>query len=165
MSDELFPVEREILDALNKKAEELWAKKASRPEWTREFTAVIKCAGEQREMKVYYAGGKKAGKPGWFWDLCWLSEGQSWQDFRGVKLACEIEWKHSNEHILEDFLKLVVADAELRVFVFAVKKSEDVESKFHLLRNACPGSKGHRYLAICFPDGGNTPVPYRAWTI
>ncbi len=171
---ELFPIEEEICQKLSVSAKELISRNSKTPEWTTKFKAILYKIAEKYG---YQPWGTDAGdnQSEWLWDVCWAklgSKGQGendWKDLRGIFLACEIEWKSDLEYILEDFLKLTVAKAEYRLFVFACRKQVDADSMFDILQRHCPGSEGARYMAIVVPDGWkhekDSLLPHCGWTL
>lgn len=162
MNDMLFPVEREIYEAVRRCVRDLYAKNEERNTvWTTELKRVLYDLGESRQLQAWGTRCKHGGA--WLWDVCWIKVGRDWTDFRGAFLACEIEWGNSREALLEDFLKLVAAKADYRLFIFEARL-KSAEKRFEEIMNACPGSQGARYLAIAVgPDWD--ALPYRAWTL
>ena len=47
---------------------------------------------------------------------------KGWQGFHGLWLACEIEWSQNKNAVFGDFLKLTVAKADYRLFIFSKSK-------------------------------------------
>ncbi len=45
-----------------------------------------------------------------------------------MKFACEIVWEATLNDILEDYLKLVVADCEYRLFIFEPANQEEFDT-------------------------------------
>jgi hypothetical protein len=171
MLDHLFPIEREILHRLNDVAGQLYAEQAGTPEWTLRFKKGLKELGEERGFEVW-AKFDDDSASGWLWDLCWADcpdekrnrPDGNWRGLRAIELACEIEWKQHDDWTLEDFLKLTVCNAVYRLFIFTAAKRR-LEEQFDLLMNACPGSRGFRYLAVGVPDDRTEALHYRAWTL
>jgi len=171
MFEALFPMEKEIVDKLERKARELYQGPGStNTRWTESFKDVLFDMGEGQGYKAYCSRREPERRHGWLWDVCWLIVGTKWTELRGVMLACEIEWNPDEYYLLEDFLKLTVCEANYRLFIFTMKKPDDF-TQFDLLMNACPGSRGYRYLAIGVPrtkdwrDQKLEKLPYRAWTL
>jgi hypothetical protein len=107
-------------------------------------------------------------------DVAWLDArfDQQQQDFdwrhtRSLKLACESEWGHKEYEILEDFLKLTFAFAELRLFVYwnhLVKLGNgDKSHPADLCRQATPLSRGFRYLLVGFPSDASGEFRVDSW--
>lgn len=168
MNRKLFPIEREIYHTLNEQANSLYEKDASQAQRTKAFKEALFHLGEvKHNFQVWGLKEKDRLKGEWLWDICWIRCGKDWKDFRGVYLACEIEWVSGYEILLEDFLKLTVANADFRLFICTVPATKTkYEAVFDRLMAACPGSRGARYLVIGAPK--NRPeegLPYRAWTL
>lgn len=168
-SEELFPVEREILQKLKETTQRLKGE-TSDERWTTAFKETLKELGEGRGLAVWGTFSDDPDNSEWLWDITWADcpnerEGRySWQGLRQVVLACEIEWNQRDDWLLEDFLKLTVCNAAYRLFVFtqAAKRHQD---QFDMLMAACPGSRGYRYLAIGVPNTVGGELEYRAWTL
>ncbi|MCK4341434.1 MAG: hypothetical protein KAY37_06905 [Phycisphaerae bacterium] len=168
-SNELFPIEREILEKLKEATQRLKDEGSAR-KWTTAFKETLKELGEGRGLAVWGSFSDDPDNSEWLWDITWAdcpkdSEGRySWRGLRQVVLACEIEWKPDGDWLLEDFLKLTVCNAAYRVFVFT-QVPNNLEKWFDMLMDACPGSRGYRYLAIAVPNTVGGKVEYRAWTL
>jgi hypothetical protein len=179
---ELLPVEQDVCNELEKTAEELYKEKPfSNKVWTERFNErLYKLAGEYDLQAWGHDAGERC--PEWLFDICWAKLGRKkddtseydWMRFRGLFLACEIEWGYSDGDLLVDFLKLSVVKADYRLFIFACHKPKEANEKFNLLMRHCPGSDGARYLAIAVPDSKHTELksdnksillPRCAWTI
>ena len=167
----LFPIEREICNRLDETARELYPKEVNDSVWTVQFKQSLFDLARENDLQPWGTG---AGEdcPEWLWDVCWAKLGRNragkydWKDFRGVYLACEIEWRHDDANLLNDFLKLVVARADYRLFVFGCSKEQDAEEKFEMLIRHCPVSGGARYLALAVPDKHPAKyLPKKAWTL
>jgi hypothetical protein len=103
--------------------------------------------GKERGYIVYPNKDKFEGQ--WLVDLCWAIEGENWQkEFKGLKLTCEIEWSRNVDHILHDFQKLTVIDADIRLFIFQYKSEVEFDEfiKAITLASNYTKSKGYNYL-------------------
>ena len=101
----------------------------------------------------------------WLFDIVWANCKGPWESFRGLRLACEIEWKTDERSNLQDFCKLTVCRADCRLFVFGCKPDES-DLRFDLFegfRHAVAGV----YLTVAVPDGWDSPepLPSRRWTV
>lgn len=77
-----------------------------------------------------------------------------WYNFDGCRLVCEIEWDKDIRSHMTDFLKLTVAIADLRVFIYSTD-SDDVNEEFDLLiKHSMHCQNGH-FLAIPVPFDSN----------
>ncbi len=168
-SNELFPIEREILQKL-KEATQRLNDETPRPEWTTAFKEALTELGEGLDVAVWGGIPSRAESSEWLWDITWADcpkdpKGRSnWRGLRQVVLACEIEWDPDDDCLLEDFLKLTVCNAAYRLFVFT-QVAKRYQEQFDMLMAACPGSRGYRYLAIAVPNTVGDKLEYRAWTL
>lgn len=100
--------------------------------WTDEFKKALITVGETEGYKVY--ASTKERRPGmgeWLVDLCWSIDGNnkdSWrQNYRGLKLVCEIEWNMNENDILYDFQKLAVVKAEIKLMIVQFNEDKDFD--------------------------------------
>ena len=165
MNEALFPIEQEIVSGLNQEAERLYEMAATRKEWTATFKKTLRKLGKERGYEVW-AKFDDEPNSGWLWDLCWArcDKAHPLQTLSHIALACEIEWTTGDDYLLEDFLKLTVCDAGFRVFIFTWQERTGKHC-FRLLMNACPPSRGYRYLAIGVPEHKMDELPCCAWTL
>ena len=180
MPDDLFPVEKRIYEVLAAECMTLYPQTTSLEEWTRGIKTCL-CGLAKSDFGLHPWAGKctEAEYPEWLWDVAWLRYGparagrEDWMGLEGVFLACEIEWQESTYNRLEDFLKLTVAVADYRLFIFTIPNThvaQDARAKiFDELKEVCPGSRGFRYLAIGVPNHPHKPedgkLPYAAWSL
>ncbi|WP_299621022.1 hypothetical protein [Pelagibius sp.] len=70
----------------------------------------------------------------WLFDLCWLDYAgrDTWAQLRTVPLVAEIEWGNQGD-IIDDFQKLVLARARLRLMIFAASSRAAVIELFDKL--------------------------------
>jgi hypothetical protein len=119
----------------------------SQREWTTAFKNTLYNLGKEHGYIVYPNKDKFEGQ--WLVDLCWAIEGENWQkDFKGLKLACEIEWSRNMDNILYDFQKLTVIDAEIRLMIFQYRNEIDLDEYIKAILQASnyTKSKGYNYL-------------------
>jgi hypothetical protein len=64
----------------------------------------------------------------WLFDLTWYQEEHEWR-MRRVVLVMESEWNRGPDEQRTDFQKLLVAKAEIKLFVFQENTEDDVSSK------------------------------------
>ena len=152
------PTCRDTVHRLSETAREI--RKAASPNdayWTASFKEVLRKLGARLEQQVWGHGDGSKGESldwqfhEWLFDVVWADRDGHWNSFRGLRLACEIEWQRGESPHLEDFLKLTVCRADLRLFVFGCKPDE-MECRFDLFKgfeHAMPG----RYLAVAVQDG------------
>ncbi len=100
--------------------------------WTRCLLTKIGRVGQQKGYFVY-ADVREDGRPvfddgEWLFDLCWLDYSDDKKWLIGAPLVLECEWG-SRKNITDDFQKLLLARADLRVMVFSGRSnSETVET-------------------------------------
>ncbi len=89
--------------------------------WTKEIKKTLIALGKKNNL-VVCAGGKDCESDWWEWlfDLCWLELDDG--IVKNMVLAVESEWAMSDEKILEDFQKLLVCNAEIKLFIFQDRK-------------------------------------------
>ncbi len=130
---------KDIYDALNMKAIALYRNwhEGSRTKWTKKTKETLESIAGKHSFKVW--GGSVNSE--WLFDLVWVDQKacdedskQWWEAFDGLRLACEIEWDDSIRSHMEDFLKLTVAIADLRVFIYSARNN-DYTKQFERLRN------------------------------
>lgn len=112
---------RSELDALCVHPEE---KKWGNCGWTLQIkTAIARLAGKANNLA--YASGADAVQGGeWLYDLIWLDYSPVERKLSRTILVLECEWERKQSAIEDDFLKLLVARADLRVMVFQVAKAK-----------------------------------------
>lgn len=139
-------IEKDILKGLNEVHK---SNINNRSEWTYKFKEKLTLIGEKYGYIVYPNKDKKEGE--WLVDLCWSKEGKDWKiDFKGLKLACEIEWDSNIDEIIIDFQKLTVIDAEIRLFIFQFNKKEEYDNIINAIKLACEFTKhkDYKYLVV-----------------
>ena len=70
--------------------------------------------------KLVHYHGKRGGNGEWLWDFVLSSEKtgkKGWQNFSGLELVCESEWDQNFDALLMDFQKLMVAKANIKLFI------------------------------------------------
>ncbi len=110
----------------------------SRGNWTSIFKAELRKLGKDCNFKVY--PDKDINNKEWLLDLCWSKEGPNWKfEFKGIVLACEIEWERNLDEIISDFQKLTVIDADIRLFIFQY----DSDTEFNHFKNSIEDASAH----------------------
>jgi|GEM_PF-5819255 hypothetical protein len=168
----LFPVEVEIVERLAPLCAHYRYKRYKR--YTKAVKEELRALGRSKGYLVY---PEKVGESGelkyqWLFDLVWLEakcekDDFDWKTMRGVRLACESEWNDSDDSILWDFLKLTIAVADVRLFVYGMPKAKSKFDRTHpadLCKRVCPLSRGFRYLLIGFPYQAGEAFRVDAWT-
>jgi len=157
----------EVIERLKKEAEGL-RKRHMRGagEWTPVFKDALAEIGHEHGCQVWANGGSPEPREDqaldfheWLFDVCWARCQQDWETFQGLALACEIEWGYSERDWKQDFYKLTVAEAGIRLFIFACKK--DGKGALDKVQRWSSWRPGQLYLAMVVPDD-EEPVS-RCW--
>lgn len=162
-----------IRNTLNQITEDFGRKKDYRDDpWTREILKRLARLGKNQSRDENGAGiwvyASKTGAEAcagvadggeWLFDLCWLDYAgkDTWAQLQSVPLAAEIEWGNQGD-IIDDFQKLVLARAKLRLMIFAASSHATVVELFDRLLSFADGfgdqEQSDRYL-LCGYDAGN----------
>ena len=111
--------------------------------WTNAFKDVLLKIGKKEGFKVCTSSLLNKDYGEWLFDLCWSNEEKG--VLRELKLICEIEWKEKIDHIIDDFQKLSVGKADLKIMIVQYNGEE----KFENIKKSCEKSV-HKSL---FDDG------------
>jgi hypothetical protein len=166
LRDVLFPLEIEIVERLYDIYSEGYAEQSgdkwNHPEhWTHIIKDKLFELGRSHGYLVYPIAEQGSYKHEWMFDLVWVdaklensSNKFDWKSTRGLKLACECEWKTGEDDLLEDFFKLTFALSDLRLFIYTniFKKRKHAPHPVQIVKKACPLSKGYRYLLVGYPN-------------
>ena len=141
-----------IIHAIKKTLQKVHNKKCkSQTEWTAEFKKALYNLGKKK-YKVYPDANKFEGE--WLFDLCWADEGKNWRtEFKGLKLACEIEWSRNIDDILHDFQKLTVVNSEIRLMIIQYNNKKEFENFLEAIRNASEYAKSIKYNYLIAASG------------
>lgn len=154
------PYVNEVIEGLKTKAKELYERDVKDHIWTEEMKSLLKDIGNKYGYVVWGTGLDNSE---WLFDVCWIKDGDQWMtEFSGLEMACEMEWGESGEKHLEDFLKLTVCNANLRLFLFGCRKAKDCKGRFDLFRQRSSYTKGQKYIAIGIPRDKRV-TPCDAW--
>ena len=95
----------------------------------------------------------------WLYDVTCFRYEQPWPNQQKVLLVAEVEWGHNNPRadVLEDFAKLLVARAEVRVMVYNLDHMPFDELADYI-GNCGDSQPGDTYLLAAFTNGG---IAYR----
>lgn len=164
----------EIIRKLTLLAKKLYRQGLSDGSWTLPFKEVLRDIGKHRKYQVWASPREKlkCDLHEWLFDLCWAESDDPWTSFKGLRLACEIEWSRTRDGHLGDFCKLAVADADLRLFIFASKSYERAADDLKTIKDVSknfPGVPGKRkrYVALAIPNDGpfKKPLPMDHWEV
>jgi len=129
-------------------------KHKSQREWTIAFKKTLYNLGKKNGYAVYPNKQKMEGE--WLFDLCWANEGKNWQtDFKGLKLACEIEWSKNIDEIIYDFQKLTVIDTDIRLMIFQFNKEDEFNEFITAIETASNYTKIKGYNYLIAASGNN----------
>lgn len=149
--------EQEVMKALEAVAEECRGKGLGDKEWTRRVKDALVPLGRARGCKCY-ASECSADGGEWLYDLTWLKMGgENDKHVRDVDLILESEWNMKDQSVMDDFPKLVLGRAKLRVFIFTRKTTAQFEEVMRWVLDEINGSavaqEGDRYLFACWIIG------------
>ncbi len=119
-------------------------------EWTKQIKTRLCRLGKNFRYWVYASTAENTDGGEWLYDLTWLN--YSGNKLTDVELVLESEW--SVKGVDEDFQKLMLARAELRVMIFqsknmisASEKMQDLKSQVNKFTKSC---EGDAYLFSCW---------------
>ena len=113
--EEIAGIVRRALDDLPTDIEE------SRGQWTRDVKVALGVAGREHDFWVCAGGIRDNARDSgeWLYDVTWLSylpDGE--QHLVDADLVVECEWDPRTEYVDEDFQKLLLARATVRLMIF-----------------------------------------------
>ena len=156
--DNLHDIEHTIQDALKdieKRA--LAAKGQGEPwpdgRWTKEIKSNLVDLAHNYGFEVSTSGCANANCGEWLFDLAWYKYNSARQ-MKNLMLAMECEWGNE-DHIREDFEKLLVARAKYRLMIFQGNAIESIINDLKERIDVFEGSQaGDRYLFVGWYWGG-----------
>ncbi len=129
-------------------------RKYDNPTWTKEVKKELTKLGQSKGYYVCTHSVKFSDWGEWLYDLCWIQQkdDSTYPLLKKFVLALESEWKTDDNSIIEDFQKLLVCNAEIKVMIFQCKpelKKYMIKSIKHI------GDDQSKYILACFnPDKG-----------
>jgi len=176
----LFPIECDIVGKLYSLSIEAFGSNGksewhSSSYWTHRVQGALSDVGKKEGLVVVPSRERGTDKfqASWLLDLVWLeAPPQSnehpfdWRSFRGLRMACTCAWGETETAILENFLKLMVVVADLRVLVYTNRLIKTEAGMIHpadLCKKTCLLSRGFRFLLVGFPTNANGQVRIDAW--
>lgn len=94
--------------------------------WTNAFKEVLISIGKETKFKVCTTLRNKNDQRidwgEWLFDLCWSKVENG--IFKGLKLICECEWNMDNDDLLDDFYKLIVGKADIKLMIVQYNQPE-----------------------------------------
>ena len=146
-----------VQEALKEVADRLRGKGAGHREWTREVKLALCAAGNSMRYSTRSDAACATHGHQWLFDVCWLQYegGDPDKSVRHVALAAESEWSPRDWEVQDDFQKLMISRAELRVMVFSVVDEVACEATISYLTQIATRfrmSERDRYLfaGYCF---------------
>ena len=122
----------------------------SGPEWTRRCLTDLCRDAMDLGYKIYVSGGvsdiHRTGHE-WLFDACWLA----YEDgvLKRIAMACECEWAWGLNRVFEDFEKLLVSCATVRVMIYDTRAANNITQKLlDGIKAFEQTSPGNRYLLI-----------------
>ena len=144
-----------IQNGLNKINDQLTNNEDTK-EWTRQVLTEIGDLGEDHGCEVY-TSVRKFKYGGWLYDLCWVQYSPKPEQYLiRMPLVLESEWG-SWKDVCNDFEKLLLARAGLRVMVYGYdedkKDGKNVCQKLKkYFETFESGMQGDRYLLCCWDN-------------
>jgi hypothetical protein len=120
-------------------------------------------------LEMTQAGGGEEKNKEWMWDIHWFTEDEkiSYTPIT-IPMVGEIEWDNNKDNraipyssVMDDFQKLVVSNAELRLLVFCLKEENDFTYLDHYFENLVYKKYKHfhgreKFLFIAYFTPGRT---------
>lgn len=142
----------EIIEEIDSAANDLTGKTNSDATWTKEIKKRLVTLGKKYNFYTYASSTDGVNGGEWLFDLTWLIYNDKF--LRSVKLALESEWKIDG--VDDDFQKLLLARAEIRVLIFQSKNKTSFSEKLIDLKKQISyyndSNKGDVYLFSCWID-------------
>lgn len=155
MNDETFEYTR-LEEALKATLRKLDTKtdEPSHGNWTKFVVDQVASAAEEHGCTLC---GHGCGAPEFMFDMTWLKTGDD-RSLLDVTLILECEWG-ADHHVLEDFRKLLLGRADVRLLVFEGKTLESSKQLISKMRDEIHGFHktiaGDRYLFAYWPKDAN----------
>lgn len=136
-------------------------------EWTHEIIHQLGQLALNHGFTAYpefTESGDKRKSSEWLYDLTWCKEDKEepWA-FKGVALTLESEWMSDFWNLNYDFLKLVQAKAEVKVFVCNATSDENQQSLIQNIKNFSPQNVSERYLLAFYQFSRDEPFVYKVY--
>ena len=148
---------RETLDAVGDKSRQEKEKQETNNLgngwWTEKIKSDLAELAKEFNCKAYASSCENVYGGEWLYDMTWLEmEGK---EVCGVKLIMESEWARRN--IKDDFPKLVIGRADLRLMIFEAPDEKEYNVWMKYFKNEINGNRmsvnGDRYLFACWMKG------------
>ena len=112
--------------------------------WTHAVKSELYAAGQALEYYVCTSGVAQANHGEWLFDQVWINWPPTPRQLKRIGLVVECEWRQAQDDILDDFEKLLVARADVRLMIFQAPTAEEVADLFARLRTATQGFSQHQ---------------------
>ena len=124
-------------------------------EWSSVVLTALCALGQNRDCYVCASSvdKKKRDYPEWLYDITWLNYDND-NKLKSVELVGECEWGNPGD-IEDDFQKLLVARAQVRLMIYDMTWEGDIISTLRKYINAFCGTPSDTYLTIAYNNDGN----------
>ena len=118
--------------------------------WTHDIKSELCSAGQTLGYYVCTSGVTTANHGEWLFDQVWMDWMHIPRQLKRIGLVVECEWRMQPDDIFDDFEKLLVARADVRLMIFQAHSGERVNEMFDLLEEeARTFSKVKQEITIC----------------
>mgnify|MGYP000991460509 CR=1 FL=1 len=129
---------------------------------TLSFYEHLQLLGKKLALKSYH--GKLKGGGEWLWDFVWSDESENdWKDFHELILVCESEWDQYFDALLMDFQKLMVAKANIKLFICQGSNISNNDIFIKLENRIPPKLKSENETWILFISDNKDKPTYWVW--
>ena len=112
--------------------------------WTHAVKSELCAAGLDLGYYVCTSGVAQADHGEWLFDQVWMNWTPTPRQLERIGLVVECEWSRTQAEIFDDFEKLLVARADVRLMIFQAPTAEEVADLFARLRTATQGFSQHQ---------------------
>lgn len=121
-----------VWQALDQGGERLAGQGVNNEVWTHAIKSALCDAGHTLGYRVATGGVAQADEQEWLFDQVWMDWLAKPRQLKRIGLVVECEWGNQGD-IFDDFEKLLVARADVRLMIFQAGNAEGVNTKFDLL--------------------------------
>ena len=112
--------------------------------WTHAVKSELCAAGQALGYYVCTSGVAQADHGEWLFDQVWMNWTLTPRQLKRIGLVVECEWSRTQAEIFDDFEKLLVARADVRLMIFQALTAPDVHALFARLRAETQGFPQHQ---------------------
>jgi len=163
-------IEKKLIEVLEQTSKEGLEKKISGDgEWTYRMKELFGNLGEAEGFTICTSGFKDVFNGEWLFDLVWYKEElvEGYKMLADVPLIVESEWKREFKYIKYDFEKLLVSNAERRLFI-CQSKPDKIDWLMEYFTKAIDtyrlGKKGDRFMIAILEDYYSGEFTYKLIT-